>query len=394
MAGPTPATAVAMTWAGSGVGYIAIGKNFSYTPLIPLSSINGIMDQHAVAEAIVFSTDSSRVPGASCTLTLIADGTNFPLFSGMSQVGGGGYSNISGDRNIIRFWSDANYVYYSVTQLLYPLGIPAYVSGKILGGTAGTLTFSAALDPAFVPAISAFTLSASGGAVTVTSLAISGSTVTFVTSRSVSLVETVSVTYAPGATPLQGYSASLVAGFSGSVAMTNGLSVIRGVSLTNLTEGGNASGWTYTNTTTNGFGAYCGTSVNLQNGVDGQIAIKVGSLSSASNAYMVGVKTTSTPSSYAGYLCGLYNDGAGVVYKKITGGTVAAADNTVGVIAGDLLRLRRSGTTMYAEVSRDNGYTWILVNTWTGVTTAALYGMLCLNNSGAMCPGMYGVGLA
>lgn len=382
--------------ANGGLGAYVLGRRHQYNPVIPLDSDNAVMEREAVSGAITFSPSSIKMSGASTTLELVADGTNFPLFSGMAQLGGGGYDNTAGARNIVRFFFDGATVWYSITQPAFPISAPAYSSSVVYAGASIQLNFSSVLDPNFIPKSADFAITASGGAVTVVNGGVSvfASRVRLSLSRTILDSETISVSYTPGTVKLQGYSTALVSAFNGTPTFQPLLEILRGTGLVQLSESGSAeSGWSYTSTTATGFGAYCGISKNLQNGVGGLVGLKIGDVANPNRAYIVGLKTTSTPSGFSGYAYGVYNHSGGV-YRIITAGAAGAAANTVSVAIGDITRLRRSGTTLYAEVSKDDGYTWLLIHTWTGISTGILYGMLNLSELGTVCSSIYGSGLA
>jgi lysophospholipase L1-like esterase len=84
---------------------------------------------------------------------------------------------------------------------------------------------------------------------------------------------------------------------------------------------------------------------------------------------IVGLSTLANPGGFSDYTYGFFMDAAaGGAYSVLGGGTNA----NLASAQGDTIRLRRAGTTVYAEVQRSGGTTWLLGATWSGASTAAL----------------------
>lgn len=79
---------------------------------------------------------------------------------------------------------------------------PTLASAEVIGNTL-TLTYDETLDGASVPAAGDFTVQVNAGAATVSSVAVSGSTVVITLASSVADTDTVTVSYAAAAAPLQ-----------------------------------------------------------------------------------------------------------------------------------------------------------------------------------------------
>jgi len=58
---------------------------------------------------------------------------------------------------------------------------------------------------------------------------------------------------------------------------------------------------------------------------------------------------------------------AGHAYKPVLYGNYLTDGPNVNAEGGDIVQMRRTGTTVYAEVSKDNGATWINIYTWPNV---------------------------
>lgn len=112
-------------------------------------------------------------------------------------------------------------------------------------------------------------------------------------------------------------------------------------------------------------------STTLQTGVDGSFSIKVTSTPATNNGeVLLAVDGSAAAATYATMDYAFLGHSSG--YQPFTSGGAGTATATTGA-ANDIMRMRRTGTSLFAEVSKDNGSTWTTINTWTGVSTGVLY---------------------
>ena len=138
----------------------------------------------------------------------------------------------------------------------------------------------------------------------------------------------------------------------------------------NFTESGNSNdGYSYTAT---GTGYAHTSSLKLPASTDGDIVAKF--TASGSMTPMLMADASNNNSSYTGADVGLYAV-AGAVYKAINAGVGNGTTNVVSRthVTGDLVRLRRVGSTWYGDVSSDNGLTWTTIHIFGFTGTAAMY---------------------
>jgi hypothetical protein len=177
------------------------------------------------------------------------------------------------------------------------------------------------------------------------------------------------------------------------VVNASAASVIRFTQLTGINEGGTSPNFTYTGATTAAYSSQLGLSnQGLQSGVDGSMQLTL--ITSVTDGFILGLTTSSTPVAYGSLPYGIYCNGNSGAYKVITSGSPVAG-NTINNLAranGDWVRLRRTGTTVYAEVCKD-GINWQIYHSWTGVPTSA-YKFDLLLNSTTSVGGLVGSGLA
>ena len=156
--------------------------------------------------------------------------------------------------------------------------------------------------------------------------------------------------------------------------------------ITGLTQSTDGSGFDYTPTTTTGYGSgYATTSGFVPAGADGYYGAT--NLAATAEGLMVGLKTSGTNAVYNGNLnYGIYADTGGPNWQVISAGAGGqTAQTSVIVAAGDIGRVRRSGTTVVGEVSKNGGSTWTTIYTWTSVSAANLYGYFqCSNTANAI----------
>lgn len=147
---------------------------------------------------------------------------------------------------------------------------------------------------------------------------------------------------------------------------------------TNTVETVNGAGYDYRA----GFTGYHATdalrtlssSIKIPAGQDGWFAYKLGNASDASGPIMA-LKTSATLAGYSTFNYALYRENALLTaYRAITAGVApGAVDTAIAPAANDWVRLRRSGTTIIGEISKDGGVTYSPTKTWTGASTADLY---------------------
>lgn len=109
----------------------------------------------------------------------------------------------------------------------------------------------------------------------------------------------------------------------------------------------------------------------LQSGADGWLSFVIGNYG-AGNEPMLGTNTGSTIVAFGSLPCAFYPQNSSGKYIPWTSGTAGTPTNVVTPANGDVMRLRRSGTSVIAEVSKDSGSTWTTIYTWTAQSTAAM----------------------
>ena len=371
----------------------------SFAQTVPLNGLF-VMPPQTIGSALAFTPAASPAIFGRCYVRLLANGTNAPDFSSFTHHGSSsGWDNTSGILNYVDFWYDGVTEFYAVNQDVdaAPVVIPSVSAAEISASTPTvvTLTFSSSMSAASVPAASAFVISNSGGADTVTNVAISGATVTLTKSRSTLSADVVTLAYTtPGSNPLVSSAGVAAASFSGR-AVNNGLATqaIRLSTLTSYTESGSAgAGYSYT-ATSNSLSALAS---NADKGLtgDGYIYAKIaGSVTGTSLFFLDDANDATT---YTGNVFGAQLNGNGSPYLIAASGAANGAANGTATNAAinDIIRLRRAGSIGYVEISKDAGATWILLNTRTGITTATLYPKCNGGPTGAVFGPIFGFGVA
>ncbi|WP_295640193.1 SwmB domain-containing protein [Novosphingobium sp.] len=198
----------------------------AFASTVPFTQ-NAQMPRQQVRNAVSFSANTAgAVLGATVETSLVADGINPPSFTGFKEWGGSaGYLNTAGTVNYLQMRFDGLDYTYSVVQVINPVAAPVLTGASANSGqNTVALTYSKALNAAQVPAAAAFALTNSGGTQTVSSVVISGSTITLTTSRTMASTDAVALAYTPPtANPLassDGENAGAVAAFAVPVATT------------------------------------------------------------------------------------------------------------------------------------------------------------------------------
>lgn len=159
-----------------------------------------------------------------------------------------------------------------------------------------------------------------------------------------------------------------------------GATTARFASLTGINETGSDPNWIYTGAT-NAAPYSTQTAMStagLKSGEDGSMQITLNTR--VADAFILGITTSGTAVAFGSLPYAIYCNGNGTQYKYITGGTVTnAPSNIINWANGDLVRLRRSGTSLTAEVYKAGS--WVNLITWTGVPTGAYKFELLLNST-------------
>ena len=161
---------------------------------------NAQMPRQQVRNAVVFSPNTTgALLGATVETSLVADGINPPSFTGFKEWGGSaGYLNTAGTVNYLQMRFDGLDYTYSVVQVINPVAAPILTGASANSGqNTITLTYSKALNAAQVPAAATFALANSGGAQSISGVAIAGPIITLTTSRTMAGTDTVALTYTP-----------------------------------------------------------------------------------------------------------------------------------------------------------------------------------------------------
>lgn len=407
---PAGSKDVFLTLPAALIAAFQVSQDIAFAAAVPLTVAGTqYMPPQTVAGVIAFTVAASPVKGASVYVRLIADGTNAPTFSGMKEWGGSlGYDNRSGIANQIQFFYDGVDVFYSISQAVGAVAVdntaPTASSAAVANGTPTVvaLTLSEAMDTNYVPAAAAFTV----GGHTVSSVAFASATVLNLTVSAAFVNGEAARTAAytqPGTNNLRDVAGNLLASFAG-LAITNNVAPAAGAirlspRSSDLTESASAP-WTYSG----GSGSYSGSiggvaTQALQAGVDGSLSMKFSAF--MPSEMMLSVQTANTVQSFFSQPCSFYTQGSSGKYQAFSNGS-GVGPNTVDVAVGDIMRMRRTGSsgaantaTIIGEVSKDGGATWSTVYTWTNQPTGVLYFQAAIGSGGSSSiTNLVGVGLA
>lgn len=365
----------------------------AFSSAVPLDSPNKIMAQLNVTAPTAF-TVGGAVAGGRCYARLMADGvaSNAPTFAGMVEHGASmGYLDVAGVINHINFWHDGVQTFYAISQAL---NLSAMVPAAAYIGDATpnqvVLIYPYNLNAAVgVPPGSAFTITNSGGADTVSSVAISGNTVTLTKSRTTLFSDIITVAYSIQAVnPIQDSNGNPVS--ASSTAVDNGVlrageSYLRLTGLSNLTEAAhNGGGYDYVSATANGYPGARGSAggIKLASGQDGYVACNIPT--GVGGGPMLIFAPTAAPTTYTG--AGTYGIYCAIAanYSLVSNGAgnVSPNGDMTDPVPNDLIRLRRTAGSLFADISRDNGASWITIHSF-GTVSGDLYPTLMFGGMGA-----------
>jgi len=372
-------------------------RDIPFSAVIPLSVVGeSFMAQATASAGLTFTAAAAVVRGALVYLRLVGDGANTPIFSGMKQWGGSqDFDPRNGVENQIQFFCDGPNVFYSISQAVGAAPVPTKPGAPIIGAA------SAGDGNASV----AFTAPASDGGA-----AITGYSVTAYKASDNSVARTITVTSSPAS--FQGLANGMAVYFKAAATNSAGtglqsaasntvtpavaaVTYTRLNSLTSVTETGSGPySYAYSGSGGGWLDGSGGVSNQLAANTDGSIAMTI-NVVAAANGLLLAVSSGSAKVPYTGTLYAVYVNDSDGKYKTITGGNPGTSTASgVAAQVGDILRLRRTGTSLVAEAARAaTPTTWTTLRTWTGVTTAAVYFQVDISGAGSVGQNITGVGV-
>lgn len=291
---------------------------------------------------------------------------------------------------------------------------PRFVSAAIANASPTLLdiTFSAAITGAAAPAAAAFSLTNSGAAQTISSVARAGSIVTLTLSRATLYGEVVYVTYTPpSSNPLQTATGDLALGFGSKFTTNNVASAAVLLRLTpagtvpplETQPGGTGTPYTYKVPAGNVvYGTcYAGSptvSLPANNATDAGWFATLKQDPATTTPAALGLHTSGASVAHTSYIYGIQAINTfGGNYKVYVSGASTTANGTATASAdGDILRLVRLGgtNTIIAQIARAaSPTTWITLHTFAATTVAQLFPQLSLGDTstGAVNNGFHDV---
>jgi len=278
------------------------------------------------------------------------------------------------------------------------------IQSAAMNGSSLVMTYNEALT-ANSPTLASLSLVVNGGAaVNPTAATASGTTVTLTFAAPVTNGQTLALSYTAGATPIRDTAGNPAANLS-AYSVTNNTAATGSTPLrfsAVLTDSpsyyaetiGGAGEYTYTsngNVVNNVFGAASSpvSDIGLPAGQDGSFSHAYAG-DTASGVMVAGVKTGATKpanSVFSSWDCMVQTPGAaGGAYVTKTG---SGANQTSAILAaaGDVVRLRRAGGAVIAEVARAADLnTWITIATpITSGSTGKLWGTFSAQTSARVC---------
>lgn len=364
--GATPVDTTAPTPASAAVS--------NGTPTIVTLTASEALDPNNTPAASAFTVSghtvtSVAVAGMTVNLTVSAAFANGEAARTLSYVQPGSAALRDQAGNLMASFSSL-----AVTNNVQPADTtpPTFGSAQVPNSTPTVIqvTMSETLA-ASVPPASAWSVS---GGKTVTSVSVSGAVVSLTCSAAYANGDSITVTYTqPSGNPrLQDPANNVTASF-GPVGVTNNIAAAAPAQYPRMATSTGESGtgpYSYTSSSSN---YYHGFTQPAMAG-DGYFIVRQEQYAQIA----IGLHNTATPASesasrtppvimYAVW-SGSGNWVPSTNYANVTAAnTVAIANNGVANL-GDWVRFKRTGTTVVCDVSKDQGSTWTVIYTWTGIT--------------------------
>lgn len=206
----------------------ALSQSVAYATAIPFTYLTTAMATHTVVAPIVFTkVTAGALPGYGTIVRLIANGTNAPSFSAFQEsTGSSGYDNSAGILNVISFFFDGVYYWYSVFQEVGAVPVdmtaPVFASAQVTNVDKNkiAITYAEALNTAIIPATTDFAVS---GGKTVTNVAIVGHVVTLTVNSVYAYGDVITFSYTAGTNKIQDAAGNFAANLTNQ-AVTNNIS--------------------------------------------------------------------------------------------------------------------------------------------------------------------------
>ncbi len=211
---------------GAGAGVSNVRLPFPSVNPALLSFANNLTayGQKAVTGSITFgvATGEAQLPGSTAIVRLIADGSNTPVFSAFKQaIGSADYDSRAGFLNVLNFWYDGADYWLSILQQVSAIAqpvvdtTPPVLQSAVLNATDPAridLTYDELLNPANVPALTAYT--ATGR--TATTVSVSSNVVSVFVSAALAAGSSVTFAYTSsgGSDSIQDLAGNRAASFS------------------------------------------------------------------------------------------------------------------------------------------------------------------------------------
>jgi hypothetical protein len=164
-----------------------------------------------------------------------------------------------------------------------------------------------------------------------------------------------------------------------------------------LTESASAP-WVYSGTGATYGGAIGGiATLGLQSGLDGSLSqtFTGHTAGSTSAEIMLGLQSGTSVVAFTSLPYAFYTEFSQSKYTPFTSGTRNTPTNAVSPLNGDIMRLRRSGSSLIAEVAREaTPTTFTTIYTWTGVPTGVMRYQSVVGTAAGTVANLSGVGLA
>lgn len=342
-----------------------INQSVAFNASIPFTSAMTVMSKAVTGPLTLTPNTTGAVAGFGTVLTIDANGTNIPVFSGFRKMANSlDYTNTAGWRHLVAFVYNGFGYYYSILDAYFVDAVaPTIVSASAINATTIRVVFNEAVTATNV----GWSFKKNGVAHNPTGVSGSGTNTLDFTVGTMLSTDTILRSYDASTGDTADIGGNEIASFTDQ-AVTNSINSLQDINFATVTSG-------FAKTANYWSGAISGTYANygLADKVftgDGYIEFLFEANDGRDAILALRLNAANEPFTANNYRAAAWiSSGDGKIYRIDNAG--GAADTTISAAIGDYIRLSRTGSTI--KLQKRTGATIVDIYTFSFSSAADLY---------------------